>query len=55
MLEPPRACERPRLTRADLDFWVLLSRIWCDWRCGLLLVKPDPVVGWSLWDGQYGE
>jgi transposase InsO family protein len=30
----------------DRGFWVLLSRLWADWRSSLVLVKPDTVVGW---------
>jgi putative transposase len=41
-----RSGKRPRLTRADRGFWVLLSRIWRDWRNGLVIVKPDTVVRW---------
>jgi len=41
-----RSGKRPPLTRADRILWVLLSRIWHDWRDGLVLVKPDTVVRW---------
>src|SRR5262249_47948113 len=37
---------RPRLTAVDRIFWVLLSRLWTNWRHSLQLVRPDTVVGW---------
>ena len=35
---------RPRLRGCDRVFWVLLARIWADWRSALLIVQPDTVV-----------
>jgi hypothetical protein len=40
------ANKRPRLTAADRVLWVLLSRIWSDWRSALAIVKPETVIGW---------
>lgn len=37
---------RPRLGRADRFLWVLLSRLWPDWRRAVRIVTPDTVVGW---------
>jgi hypothetical protein len=37
----------PRLKRSDRAFWVILSRIWPDWRKPLHLIKADTVVGWT--------
>ena len=37
---------RPALRKRDRLFWVLLSRLWADWRSALVLVKPDTVVHW---------
>jgi putative transposase len=37
---------RPRLTRIDRAFWVLLSRIWPRWREVLSIVQPETVVRW---------
>ncbi|MBW2241247.1 MAG: transposase [Deltaproteobacteria bacterium] len=37
---------RPRLTRADRAFWVLLSRVWPRWREALFIVQPETVVRW---------
>jgi len=35
---------RPRLTRADRLFWVLVSKIWSEWRGALHIVQPATVV-----------
>ena len=40
------APRRPRLRRADRLLWVLLSRIWPNWRRAVLIVTPDTVVRW---------
>src|SRR5215203_3991151 len=37
---------RPRLRPRDRLFWVLASALRCDWRCHLLLVRPQTVIGW---------
>lgn len=37
---------RPRLTRLDRGFWVILSRIWPRWRDSLVIVQPVTVVRW---------
>jgi hypothetical protein len=31
---------RPRLTSADRLLWVVLSRLWADWRSALTIVQP---------------
>lgn len=41
-----RRNQRPTLRRHDRVFWVILSRLWTDWRSALILVKPDTVVRW---------
>jgi putative transposase len=41
-----RKNKRPRLARHDRWFWILLSRVWKDWRRALLIVHPDTVVRW---------
>jgi putative transposase len=40
------AKERPKLTPADRLVWVILSRIWGDWRSALAIVKPETVIAW---------
>ena len=37
---------RPRLTEMDRIFWVLVSRVWRNWRQALHVVRPQTVVGW---------
>jgi transposase InsO family protein len=37
---------RPRLTEMDRIFWVVLSRLWKDWRSSLQVVRPETVVRW---------
>ena len=39
-----RSAKRPRLRSRDRAFWVLLSRVWSNWRSVLTIVKPDTVV-----------
>ncbi len=41
-----RKAKRPKLTKADRAFWVVLSRLWSDWQSALVLVKPETVIGW---------
>jgi hypothetical protein len=37
---------RPRLGRADRLLWLVLSRVWPDWRPAVRIVTPDTVVRW---------
>ena len=37
---------RPRLSTSDKLFWVVLRRIWPDWKDALFLVQPETVVRW---------
>ena len=39
---PPRV----RLGKTDRWLWVLLSRIWTEWRTALVIVKPETVIAW---------
>ena len=41
-----RSVKRPRLSKADRGFWVLLRRIWTDWESVLVIVKPETVIRW---------
>ena len=41
-----RNSSRPSLRSADRLFWVLLSRLWPDWRATLVIVKPETVITW---------
>ena len=40
------AKKRPKLTPADRLVWVILSRIWGNWRSALAIVKPETVIAW---------
>jgi hypothetical protein len=42
-LRPPR---RPRISRRDKLFWVLIRRLRADWRRHLHLVRPETVIRW---------
>ena len=37
---------RPRLTEMDRLFWMVLSKLWRNWRGALLIVKAETVVRW---------
>ena len=41
-----RAAVRPRLLPADRIFWIWLSRLWSNWRRGLVIVQPQTVLAW---------
>jgi transposase InsO family protein len=37
---------RPRVTEMDRIFWMVLSRVWKNWRSSLQVVRPETVVRW---------
>src|SRR5437899_9068049 len=37
----------PELRRTDRLFWVVLSRLWKNWRSSLQVVRPETVVRWQ--------
>ena len=41
-----RATKRPHLQADDRLFWIVLRRIWRNWRTAVILVQPDTVVRW---------
>ena len=41
-----RKTKRPKLSKADRAFWVVLCGLWPDWQRALLIVKPETVIGW---------
>src|SRR5215469_4904332 len=41
-----RSVPRPRLTPADRSLWVVLSRVWPNWRVALAIVRPETVIAW---------
>ena len=41
-----RSVPRPRLTPADRYLWIVLSRVWQNWRAALAIVQPETVIAW---------
>jgi hypothetical protein len=41
-----RATSRPHFQARDRLFWIVLTRIWRNWRTAVVLVQPDTVVRW---------
>jgi putative transposase len=41
-----RSTRRPQLGRRDRLFWVILAKLWRNWREVLIIVKPETVVKW---------
>jgi hypothetical protein len=39
-----RTVRRPQLRAKDRLFWVLLAKVWPEWRTVLTIVHPDTVV-----------
>ena len=37
---------RLRLSKADRWLWLVLSRVWTEWRAALFIVKPETVIAW---------
>ena len=37
---------KPKLGQADRLLWLILRRLWPDWRKGLLLFQPQTVIAW---------
>ena len=42
-----RQGKRPKLTRTDRAFWMVLRKLWRNWARVLVIVKPETVNGWS--------
>jgi len=42
-----RTNKRASLRTADRLFWVLLLRLWEQWRSALVIVKPETVIVWQ--------
>jgi transposase InsO family protein len=41
-----RTVQRPQIQNRDRCFWIVVSRIWKDWRQALIIVKPATVIKW---------
>jgi hypothetical protein len=42
-----RQTHRPRLRRSDRYFWLLLMRVWPQWRNPLMSFQPEILIGWQ--------
>jgi photosystem II stability/assembly factor-like uncharacterized protein len=42
-----RTNKRVSLRTADRMLWVMLSRVWAQWRSALVIVKPETVIAWQ--------
>ena len=38
--------QRPRLRARDKLVWIVARWVWRDWRCHLVVVRPETVIGW---------
>ena len=41
-----QSVKRPKLRPRDRIFWVVLSRLWPNWRSALAIVQPETVTRW---------
>ncbi len=41
-----QSVKRPKLRPRDRFFWVLLSRLWANWRSALAIVQPETIIKW---------
>ncbi|MHC4405767.1 MAG: hydrogenase maturation nickel metallochaperone HypA/HybF [Planctomycetota bacterium] len=41
-----QSVKRPKLRPRDRVFWVVLSRLWRNWRSALAIVQPETVIKW---------
>jgi putative transposase len=42
-----RQVHRPRLHGTDGLFWVVLKRVWPNWRAALIIFQPETVIAWQ--------
>ena len=42
-----RQTRRPRLRRSDRYFWLLLMKVWPNWKNPLILFQPETLIGWQ--------
>src|ERR1700716_3969541 len=41
-----RSVKKPKLTPFDRLLWAWLCGVWADWRCALIVVRPETVIAW---------
>ena len=42
-----QSVKRSKLRPRDRVFWVVLSRLWPNWRSALAIVQPETVIKWN--------
>ena len=42
-----RDVRRPKLFDLDRLFWVVLARMWRDWKTAVVIVQPETVIDWQ--------
>ena len=42
-----RQTHRPRLRRSDRYLWLVLMRVWPNWRNPLIIFQPETLIGWQ--------
>ena len=42
-----RDVRRPKLCDRDRLFWVVLARMWRDWKTAVVIVQPETVIDWQ--------
>lgn len=40
-----RQTRHPRLRRSDRYLWLMLMRVWRNWRNPLIILEPEPLIG----------
>src|SRR4029434_6358908 len=38
--------KRPQLRARDRLFWMILAKVWQEWRTAVIIVQPDTIVRW---------
>jgi putative transposase len=42
-----RQAPRPKLHRSDRYLWLLLMKVWPNWRTPLMIFQPETLIGWQ--------
>ena len=42
-----RQASRPKLHRSDRYLWLLLMKLWPNWRTSLMIFQPETLIGWQ--------
>ena len=49
-----RSIIKPKIRKKDRFFWILLSKLWSNWKKSLFIVQPETVVKWHRQGFQTG-